>query len=139
MNERARIEELSERYFAARTTEAEEAELRVWFRRAEPVPESLREVRAMFCGMDALAQEGLPAAPKLRLRRRLSGWWGVAAAAAIALGMLFGAGLVRKPYCYIDGVAIYDAQEAMQTTVYLRGFSELEEPVRIVDRLLGTE
>ena len=46
------------------------------------------------------------------------------------------ADLLRKPYCYIDGVAVYDAEVAMQTTVYLESFSALEESGRMVDELI---
>ena len=60
----------------------------------------------------------------------------VAAAAAVVLGIFVCADLLRKPYCYIDGVAVYDAEVAMQTTVYLESFSALEESGRMVDELI---
>ena len=62
--------------------------------------------------------------------------WGIAAAAAVVLGIFVCAVLLRKPYCYIDGVAVYDAEVAMQTTVYLESFSALEESGRMVDELI---
>ena len=49
-----RIEKLLERYFEARTTDAEEQELKAYFREGETDP-GLRYARAMFCGMDGLA------------------------------------------------------------------------------------
>ena len=62
MNERQeRIERLAERWFAAGTTDAEERELREWLREAEEVPAALRDVQAMLAGLDALAEERLPA------------------------------------------------------------------------------
>ena len=54
-----RIEKLLERYFEARTTDAEEQELKAYFREGETDP-GLRYARAMFCGMDGLAGECLP-------------------------------------------------------------------------------
>ena len=43
-----------ERYFEARTTDAEEQELKAYFREGETDP-GLRYARAMFCGMDGLS------------------------------------------------------------------------------------
>ena len=58
MNERQeRIERLAERWFAAQATDAEECELRDWFRQAAGVPDSLREAQILFGGLDALAGE----------------------------------------------------------------------------------
>lgn len=87
------------------------------------VPESLREVRTLFGGLDALAGERSPERWKPRRIRRMAPLWGIAAAAAVVLGIFVCADLLRKPYCYIDGVAVYDAEVAMQTTVYLESFS----------------
>ena len=68
--------------------------------------------------------------------RRMAPLWGIAAAAAVVLGIFVCADLLRKPYCYIDGVAVYDAEVAMPTTVYLESFSALEESGRMVDELI---
>lgn len=137
MNERQeRIERLAERWFAAQATDAEERELREWMRRAADVPESLREVRALFGGLDALGRGAFPERWKPRRIRRMQPLWGIAAAAAVVLGIFVCADLLRKPYCYIDGVAVYDAEVAMQTTVYLESFSALEESGRMVDELI---
>ena len=64
---------------------------------------------------------------------------GVAAAAAVVLGVFFYAEYLRKPYCYIDGVAIYDKEAAMQATVYLQGLSDFGDQVRMVDELIINE
>ena len=131
-----RIERLAERWFAAEATDAEERELRDYFRQATEVPDALRDVQALFGGLDALAGEHLPAGRKLPLRRRLLPLWGLAAAAVAALGIFACAELLRKPYCYIDGVAVYDREAAMRTTVYLEPFSALDESGRMVDELI---
>ena len=79
MNERhERIERLAERWFAAQTTDAEECELREWFRQATDVPDSLREAQALFGGLDALAGECSPEQWKPRPARRISLLWGFA-------------------------------------------------------------
>ena len=147
-----RIERLLERYFDARTTEAEERELRDYFRYVDEIPASLRYARTMFGGLDALAEERYPgegsvqtgpavrpAGRGARGGRKLRPLWGVAAAAAVVLGVFFYAEYLRKPYCYIDGVAIYDKEAAMQATVYLQGLSDFGDQVRMVDELIINE
>ena len=62
--------------------------------------------------------------------------WGIAAAVAVVIGLFVCADLLRKPYCYIDGVAVYDKEVALQTTVYLESFSAFEESGRMVDELI---
>lgn len=156
-----RIERLLERYFDAQTTEAEERELRDYFRYVDEIPASLRYARTMFGGLDALAEERYPgegkagACPAVRpaegmhryetrsaagrgagIGRKLRPLWGVAAAAMVALGLFFYAEYLRRPYCYIDGVAIYDKEVAMQATVYLQGLSDFNDQIRMVDELI---
>ena len=152
-----RIERLLERYFDAQATDAEERELRDYFGRTEDIPTSLRYAQAMFGGLDSLAGETLSgeremswqageiprrddaipvAGRRASLERRLRPLWGVAAAAILALGFFFYTEYVRKPYCYIDGVAIYDKDVAMQTTIYLEGLSDFGEQVRMVNELM---
>ena len=169
MNERRkRIEELAARYFEARTTDAEERELRELSREGDSG--MTEELRVLFGGLDALAGERMlveretavgrlsaaerphvpsgsrPAGRQLRMPgsgmplrrsvRRFVPWWGVAAAAAVALGAFLCVELLREPYCYIDGRAVYDRETAMRTTAYLGSFAVLESPGRIVDDLL---
>ena len=149
-----RIERLLERYFNARTTEAEERELRDYFRYVDEIPASLHYARTMFGGLDALAEERYPgegsvqtgpavrpaegmrryetrseAGRGARGGRKLRPLWGV----------FFYAEYLRKPYCYIDGVAIYDKEAAMQATVYLQGLSDFGDQVRMVDELIINE
>ena len=86
-----RIEKLLERYFEARTTDAEEQELKAYFREGETDP-GLRYARAMFCGMDGLAGECLPERVQAfghrpGRKRRFLRLCGIAAAAVVALGL----------------------------------------------------
>lgn len=55
-----RIERLAERWLEARATDAEEQELRMLLRTAEELPESLRDLAALFDGFEALAEERMP-------------------------------------------------------------------------------
>lgn len=161
----ARLERLAQRWLAAEATDAEERELREGIRTAGELPEPLRGIRMLLEGFEALAGERMPAAacgegpclgeelrmraPRFRteqvpqIRRSLSGRrglrWGLALAAAVALGLLLGAELLRKPYCYIDGRAVYDREVAMQATVYFEPLAALDTPNRLVDELIGTE
>ena len=146
-----RIESLAARWMAARTTDAEEQELRRLLRSGE-VPESLRDLAALFEGLGALFGErmpdtdaaGRPAAdsssrerPRAETRplhRLAAVWWGMAA--AVVAGILVLAGLVREPYCYIDGRPVYDREVALQTTAYLDSFAALDATSQIVDELM---
>lgn len=137
MNERQeRIERLAERWFAAQATDAEERELRDWLRQATDVPDSLREAQILFGGLDELAAERSRERWKPRRAGRILPLWGIVAAAAVVVGLFVCADLLRKPYCYIDGVAVYDKEVALQTTVYLESFSAFEESGRMVDELI---
>lgn len=55
-----RIERLAARWLAARTTEAEEHELRELLRTETELPESLRDLAILFEGFGALAGERMP-------------------------------------------------------------------------------
>lgn len=136
-----RIERLLDRYFDARTTDDEEAELRAYFQMTDCVAPDLLYARTMFCGIDGLAAERLPAARrsggnKPSGRRMVLRMCGAVAAAVVALGLFLCVEYMRRPYCYIDGQAVYDKDVAMQTTVYLQGFSEFADPAHIVDELI---
>lgn len=149
-----RLEWLAERWLAAEADEAEERELRDALREAGELPASLRELRVLFDGLEALAEERMPAAigrapqspvTSPAMFRRAPHWrvlrWAAAAVAAavVAVGIFLGVGRLRTPYCYIDGVAIYDREVAMQATVYFDSFAVLDAPNRLVDQLLETE
>lgn len=165
MNERQkRIEYLAERWFEARTTEAEECELRELLRREEDLPESLRDVAMLLEGFEALAGECMPRGegsgpmafppaeaplgsdpePKglppersaARSGRRMRLFWGIAAAAVVAVGLFLGVELLREPYCYINGKPVYDREVALQATAYLDSFALLEMPDQLVDELI---
>ena len=126
----------------ARTSEAEERELRELLRGEADLPESLRDMALLFEGFGELAAERMADdrsadAPRIgsRSRRRIR-WWVAAAAAVAAVGIILGVELLRQPYCYIDGRPVYDREEALQTTVYFASFAALEAPDRLLDELI---
>lgn len=170
MNERQeRIERLAERWLEARSSEAEERELRDLLREGD-LPESLRGWAMLFEGFEALSGEHLPESAADRLpgktadrlseaaadclsreriaprivnpegsRRRIIRLRHVllwSAAAAVALGVLLGVELLRRPYCYIDGKPVYDKEVALRTTAYFEAFAALDAPGHMVDELI---
>ena len=137
-----RIEELAERWLTAQATAEGERTLRELVRRGAALPESLGDLGVLLGGLDDLAAETLPtersfALPAARrpLLRRIAPF-GLAAAAAIAVGLFVWMERLREPYCYIDGKAIYNKEVALSTTVYLDGFARLDDPVRLLDRMM---
>lgn len=159
----ARLERLAQRWLAAEATDAEERELREGVRTTGELPETLRGIRVLLEGLEALSAERRGACPLWGLNptaeeplreaagpeplkrrsapsRRILRWGlSLAAAAVVGAGILLAAGWLRKPYCYIDGVAVYDREVAMQTTVYFDSFAALDTPNRLVDELIGAE
>ena len=139
-----RIDELLERYFEARATEAEESELRGLLHDAESADALPAEVRLMLGGLEALSEERMPDAGRLTprpapvrtLMRRISPWWGAAAAALVVVGVFLCVEWLREPYCYIDGRPVYDREVAMQTTAYFDAFSTLGASEQMVDDLI---
>ncbi len=138
------MEALLARWYAGETTDAEEASLRERFEHDGQPHQGLnsskddRDIDALlFAGFRELADERMPApAPRSNRRPILRiVWRSVAAAAMIALGILLGLQL-RTPYCYIDGVAVYDKETALAATDCLNSLSALELPDRVLDQLL---
>ncbi len=144
MERNEKIEALLARWYAGETTDAEDAILRERFENDDRTPRKLnpakndRDIDALlFAGFRALADERMPApAPRSDRRPVLRiVWRSVAAAAVVAIGILLGLQL-RTPYCYIDGVAIYDKETALAATDCLNTLSALELPDRVLDQLL---
>lgn len=152
--EKAFVERLVARYFEATATEAEERLLRDLLLRTEPLPAEWQELRTLFCGLESLAGDSLPGhvADRLsgaraasgspavpagvfaKIRRPLFRW--AAVAALVASGLFAGRAFRPDPYCYIDGVAVYDPETALETTACLEHLSRLETSVRLADELL---
>lgn len=98
----------------------------------------------MLGGLEALSEERMPDAGRLTprpapvrtLMRRISPWWGAAAAALVVVGVFLCVEWLREPYCYIDGRPVYDREVAIQTTAYFDAFSTLGASERMVDDLI---
>ena len=145
MERNEKIEALLARWYAGETTDAEEASLRKRFENDGQPHQGLnpaeddRDIDALlFAGFRALADERMPAAPAPRSNRRPMlriVWRAVAVAAVVAIGTILGLQL-RTPYCYIDGVAVYDKETALAATDCLNSLSALKLPDRMLDQLL---
>lgn len=132
------------RWYAGETTDREEAQLRERFANADRSKCTLptnadREIDAtLFAGFRELGAESLSPCPTVRPNRRSAlriVWKSTAAAAVLAVGIVSGLQL-RTPYCYIDGVAVYDKETALAATDCLKGLSALELPERMLEKLL---
>ncbi len=138
------MEALLARWYAGETTDAEEASLRERFEHDGQPPQGLNPAKEghdidalLFAGLRELADERMPApAPRSDRRPVLRiVWRSVAVAAIVAIGILLGLQL-RTPYCYIDGVAVYDKETALAATDCLNSLAALELPDRVLDQLL---
>jgi len=144
MERNEKIDALLARWYAGETTDAEEAILRERFGNDDRQPQSLNPTKddcdidaLLFAGFRALSDERMPV-PALRPNRRpvlRIVWKSVAVAAAVVIGIILGLQL-RTPYCYIDGVAVYDKETALAATDCLNSLAALELPDRVLDQLL---
>lgn len=160
------MEQLAARWCEATATEAEERELRdlLLGHDAASLPASLRRQRMLFEGLAAWGAEGCPerpgawdAAPQaLRrtaertavqpaarhatryrtIQRRIG--WGLAAAVAVSAAVTLTTVEWRRPYCYLNGEAIYDRETAVRMTACLRPLTQLEQPMELVNELFAT-
>jgi len=144
MERNEKIDALLARWYAGETTDAEDASLRERFANDDRSSQGLNPTKddcdidaLLFAGFRALADERMPA-PALRPNRRpilRIVWRSVTVAAAVAIGIILGLQL-RTPYCYIDGVAVYDKETALAATDCLNSLTALELPDRVLDQLL---
>lgn len=144
MERNEKTDALLTRWYAGETTDAEEASLRKRFENDDRTPRKLNPAKddcdidaLLFAGFRELADERMPApAPRSNRRPVLRiVWRSVAVAAVVAIGILLGLQL-RTPYCYIDGVAVYDKETALAATDCLNSLAALELPDRVLNQLL---
>lgn len=146
MEKSKRTAALLERWYAGQTTGEEEAQLRdALFGSGAALPEA---DALLLTGLQALAEERCPAPQPPMSRalqtagrpRRMRLLWGaatgLAAAAAVAVGIFLGVQQPREPYCYIDGVAVYDKTQALAATECLQGLGALDTAEQLFDQLL---
>lgn len=136
MKNEARIRALAHRYEECLTSEHEEQELRTLLAEEEHLADDLKGLALMFSGLEALKEEQMPARihrPQRGLRR---GWWQWAVAAAAVVGLILTADYLHTPYCYINGQAIYDSEEALAYTDCLAQLEHLDYTMDLFDALL---
>lgn len=159
MKNEAMIRALLERYDEGLTTDEEERTLRRLLAEEEQLPHDLRAAAALFEGFDDLGEELLPERIERiehieRIERPLSapqstpkaswwgsalfGWSGWAVAAVLAVGLVVALKQQTTPYCYINGVAIYDLDVAMESTACLASLDQLDRSMELFDNLLLT-
>lgn len=135
-----RIDQLVERWLDGSTTDVEERELqRLVAECGSALPARLAWLATTFEGYGALAEERNPQPVKrflpiqrqtLRPMQRIVAW-SLAAAAVVA--MIVATTIDREPYCYINGVAIHDAQIAMNETRCFEHLAELDEAMEVLN------
>lgn len=134
-----RIDLLVERWLDGSTTDAEERELRSLVEAlGSALPARLGWLATAFGGFEALSEERNPQNARRPLQARRQPLrplqrvvqWGLAAAAVVA--MMVAISTDREPYCYINGVAIHDAQLAMNETVCFEHLAELDEAMNML-------
>lgn len=133
------VEELLERYFNSESTPADEERLRAWARecpeREEPADEAARIMLAGFAGLAAERMPERRTTPVVPLRRGARGRL-LAVCAAVAAAVLVVLSVRNRPYCYIDGVPVYDREEALQAWAYLQPLERFGSTVEMFDRII---
>lgn len=137
-----RIDQLVELWLDGATTDAEERELqRLVAECGAELPARLGWLTTTFEGYGALAEERNPQPikrplraqrPTMRLGQRIVAW-SMAAAAVVA--MIVATTIDREPYCYINGVAVHDAQIAMNETRCFEHLAELDQTMQVLTLL----
>jgi hypothetical protein len=130
-----KISALCEKYFDGATSTEEEQLLRDYFTNAGDIPETLRSMMVMMCGLSeaaALTYEPVTCTVKRSKVHRII-WSSIGIAASIALCI---AVFNRETYGYsIDGKAITDPEKALEGTVYLSYLSQLETTIDIAQAI----
>lgn len=119
------------------TTSAQEQELRGFFISSKHIPQAWEPYKVLFCGFAALSQEKVHGDYKPFNRRGnfLKTFTLYFAAAVIIAGVCLSVLLVSKPYCYINGKPIRNAELAMQATDRLSDLSRFDKPVEVLKNL----
>ena len=134
-----RIRTLCDKYFDGETTVSEELMLKTYFMTSEDVPDDLKAVKAMICGMEEASKmtySTAPAKPARSFGKERFGriiWGTMAAAASVAICIsLFN----HEIYGYdADGKAITDPHIALESTECLALLGKLETTIDIAELL----
>lgn len=134
--ELVRIEKLIEKYFEARTTEAEERELREFFT-GNGVEPHLEQYRPMFTYFSNAKQERYTQQVPLKPRRNVYKWISVAAVVVLVAGIFFGRQYQEQKeaeYAYLQtkkalGLLAANLERGTQKVAYLHEFEETKEKI----------
>lgn len=134
--ELVRIEKLIEKYFEARTTEAEEQKLREYFT-GDGVEPHLEQYRPMFAYFSNAKQERYTQQVPLKPRRNVYKWISVAAVVVLVAGIFFGRQYQEQKeaeYAYLQtkkalGLLAANLDRGTQKVAYLHEFEETKEKI----------
>ena len=99
------------RYFEAQTTAAEERALAQMLAQKQELTDEERAAKAMLSYAEQVEQ--IPVRVQLHQRTTRTRSWQMALAAVCVVAIAVGAWFMRpKPYCYVNGRAIYSIDEA---------------------------
>ena len=103
--------DILQRYFEAQTTAAEERALAQMLAQKQELTDEERAAKAMLSYAEQVEQ--IPVRVQLHQRTTRARSWQMALAAACVVVIAVGAWFMRpKPYCYVNGRAIYSIDEA---------------------------
>ena len=103
--------DILQRYFEAQTTAAEERALAQMLTQKQELTDEERAAKAMLSYAEQVEQ--IPVRVQLHQRTTRARSWQMALAAACVVVIAVGAWFMRpKPYCYVNGRAIYSIDEA---------------------------
>jgi hypothetical protein len=130
------IERLLEKYFEARTTEAEERVLRDYFTGGS-VAEHLQEYSALFSYFSAAREERFTKQVPLKPRRNYYQWISVAASVVLVAGIYFGNEYQEKrqaEYAYQQtkkalGLLAQNLDRGTEKMAYLNEFQEAKQKI----------
>ena len=131
-----RVEQLLEKYFEARTTEAEERDLRDYFS-GKDVEGHLEQYRPMFAYFSNAKQERFTQQVPLKPRRNLYQWISVAAVVVMVAGIFFGKQYQERKeaeYAYLQtkkalGLLAANLDRGTDKVAYLNEFEETKQKI----------
>ncbi len=129
------IRELIGLWEAGEANPSQEAEIRAYFRSEPEIPEDLQLYALMFAGLEEMAEDSMPAALNMKSSASRIRRWSFSlsmVAVAIALFVQYG----REPYCYVNGKAVRNMEEAVAAVAPLQDLSMLGSSFDYVLELL---
>ncbi len=129
------IRELISLWEAGEANPSQEAEIRAYFRSESRIPENLRAYSVLFAGLSEMGKETMGAELKLKSKKSKMRRWSLSlsfAVMAIVLSLYYGS----EPYCYVNGKAVRNVEEALAAATPLQNLSTLGDSFDYVLDLL---